>query len=118
SVENIISAKIGGYGRKKGAKYSIYNELAWDSSDRINDKFNPTDEVYYRMPQIVKLPSGTVVIFCSEMHGNADDIGQSADQQCNIVMKYSTNGGRKWSEKIVVANFGPTVSERRNKCNI
>ncbi|STB58844.1 Uncharacterised protein [Citrobacter freundii] len=63
SVDNIISPKIGVYGRTKGAKYSIYNEVAWDSSDRINDKLNPSHEFYYRIPQIIKLPSGTMVIF-------------------------------------------------------
>lgn len=100
----------------RGVKYLNNNLLAWNSTDLENDKLSPSDTVFYRLPQLIKLPSGTLVAFCNELHGNNTDIGKTPDQQCNLVMKYSTNNGLNWSSKIVVANFGPTYQNGEMNC--
>lgn len=84
------------------------NNLVFGSSDAEAAKLSPDDIVYFRMPQIARLPNGVIVILCNELHGNPTDIGSTPDQQCNIVMKMSTDNGWSWSSKITIANFGPT----------
>ncbi|MGM8263372.1 hypothetical protein ACS6GB_06060 [Enterobacter hormaechei subsp. xiangfangensis] len=105
-LTNSLSARR--YGSYRGIKRTLSNIAAWSASDVANDKISPTDTVYYRLPQILKLPSGVLAIFTNELHGNSADIGTTADQQCNLVCKTSSDNGTTWSAKIVIADFGPT----------
>lgn len=100
----------------KGRKFSVYNGGVWTGTDATNDKLSPTDTVFYRLPQIIKLPSGTLVAFCNELHGNSTDIGATADQQCNLVMKYSSDNGVTWSSKVTIADFGATYQNGETNC--
>lgn len=100
----------------RGLKYKVFNGAIWNATDQENDKISPTDSVYYRLPQIVKMPSGTLVAFCNELHGNSTDIGATPDQQCNLVMKSSTNNGQTWSSKITIADFGATFQNGEMDC--
>ncbi|AFO10353.1 tail fiber protein [Escherichia phage ECML-4] len=107
--ENMVRTVIPNvYHHIRGVQRHSGKNLAWSAPDVAIDKLNPTDTVFYRMPQIVKTGDGTLMIFCNELHGNNTDIGATPDQQCNIVMKYSIDNGWSWSAKVVVANFGAT----------
>lgn len=92
----------------RGDTAAFRSILAWNATDIGEDKFSPTDTVYYRFPQILKLPSGALVLVTSTMHGSNSDPGQSAVGQYDLTVKWSFDGGTTWTNKKIIAQFGPT----------
>ena len=92
----------------RGDMVAYQSLLPWDSKDIEEDKYNSSDSVYYRFPQILKLPSGALIIVTTTMHGSNKDVGQSSVGQYDLTVKWSFNNGATWVNKKIVAQFGPT----------
>ncbi len=63
----------------------------------------PSAEVWYRIPAVVRTPSGTLVAFAERRHstGAASDVSDT-----ELVRSRSTDGGCRWSTPAVVADQG------------
>lgn len=91
----------------RGDVWAYRSILAWDSTDIESDKFDQTDTIYYRFPQILKLPSGALIIVVSTMHKSNRDLGQDNAGQYDLTVKWSFNNGVTWENKKTIAQFGP-----------
>lgn len=58
----------------------------------------------YRIPSLIVTKNGTLLAFCE---GRVNSVSDAGD--IDIVLKRSTDGGKTWSEQVVVWNDGPNT---------
>lgn len=91
----------------RGDTSAYSSTLAWSSTDITEDSFAGED-VYYRGPCLVKLPSGILYLVTTVMHGGHADPGQTKDLQYDLAVKYSKDNGKTWVGKVAIAQLGST----------
>ncbi len=65
---------------------------------------------YFRIPAITTAADGTLLAFAEGRKYFGDDPGEVAENELHLVCKRSTDGGRTWSNLIVIENPGQFCS--------